>query len=153
MGSIMVLFGGLLISIATMIYFVATPPRFGSSYIDLFGSGLGGACAIVVGTGIRKLDEKSKVHAALLAGLGLFVLFPVGTILCAYLLFLTLSEKGRVVFSEDYKQVVSRTPGMRAKIPFVVWIILVLAILEAVLVQNPFYGWCLPRGNEPGAGM
>ena len=91
------------------------------------------AVQISVANGLRKLASWSRIPAAVLAGIGLIV-FPVGTLINAYVLYLLLSKKGTMVFSPEYKNVMAQTPHIKYKTSIVVWIFLGLVVLLLLLV-------------------
>lgn len=81
-----------------------------------------------IGTGLRKLNKNVSIVAGLFALLGLLS-FPVGTIINGYILYLLFSEKGKLVFSEEYHQVIEATPHIKYRTPVIIWIFLALLIL------------------------
>jgi len=80
-----------------------------------------------VGYGLRKLRGWTRIAASVYSGIGLLG-FPVGTLISGYFLYLLLSEKGRIVFSESYKKVIEQTPHIRYKTSIIVWIALGLLV-------------------------
>lgn len=80
------------------------------------------------GMGLRKLTPWSRIVAGVLSGIGLMA-FGLGTIINAYILYLLLSKKGSMVFSDRYKQVIARTPHVKYKTSIIVWILLGLLVL------------------------
>ena len=90
-----------------------------------------GAVQIWVGVGLRKLKPWARTPTGILSGLGL-ILFPIGTLINAYVLYLVFSNKGRMVFSEEYQQVIEQTPHIKYKTSVLVWIVLI--VLVALLV-------------------
>jgi hypothetical protein len=83
--------------------------------------------------GLRQLRPWAKTTATVLAAIGL-LLFPVGTIINAYVLYLLLSTKGSMVFSERYQEVIVVTPHIRYKTSPVIYALLGLVILGIVAV-------------------
>ena len=81
----------------------------------------------IVGYGLRKLSGWTRIAASILSVFGL-IGFPIGTLISGYFLYLLLSEKGRVVFSEPYQQVIAQTPHIKYKTSIVVWIFLGLLV-------------------------
>ncbi|RYD30494.1 MAG: hypothetical protein EOP87_16580 [Verrucomicrobiaceae bacterium] len=55
-----------------------------------------------------------------------------GTLINAYILFLTFGKKGRMIFSDRYKEIIQVTPHVKCKTPASVWII--LGIFVAIIV-------------------
>ena len=89
-----------------------------------------GAIAVLqafVGIGLRRLDPWSRFAAMVFAAVGLFV-FPIGTIINGYLLYLLLCKKGQYVFSVEYAQVRAATPHIKYKTSIIVWIFLSLLL-------------------------
>jgi hypothetical protein len=92
--------------------------------------------------GLRRLDPRARVVAIVLSVIGLLGI-PIGTLISAYFLYLLLSEKGQIVFSEHYKQVILQTPHIKYKTSIVVWILLIILLvliafgLLAALLAGP----------------
>ncbi|MGJ8677747.1 MAG: hypothetical protein ACSHX0_09540 [Akkermansiaceae bacterium] len=87
-----------------------------------------GALLIAAAVGIRKLKFWGRVTATVVSSVGLLG-FPIGTVVNLYILFLLWNKKSKVVFSEDYKLVISKTPHVKYKTPKVVWILLLVVVL------------------------
>lgn len=95
-----------------------------------------------VGLAIRRLKSWSRIPTGILSGIGLLG-FPIGTIINGYILYLVFCEKGKMVFSDEYRAVIQQTPHIKQRTSIVVWIILGLllvilgfVILGAVLGQR-----------------
>ena len=90
---------------------------------------LGAFCALQlwVGLGLRKLQPAVRIPAVVLSCVGL-VGFPIGTLLSAYFLYLLLSAKGKLVFSEAYAEVRAQTPHIVYKTSIVVWIFVAIFV-------------------------
>lgn len=82
---------------------------------------------LVAAFGFRKLASWSKVPGGIVATIGLLS-FPLGTLINAYVLYLLFSEKGRMVFSPEYKKVIQETPHIKYKTSIVIWILLGLLV-------------------------
>jgi Trk-type K+ transport system membrane component len=80
-----------------------------------------------VAVGLRRLQNWARIVAAVLSVIGLLG-FPIGTLISAYFLYLLLSEKGRIVCSDEYKQVIAQTPHIVYKTSIIVWILLILLL-------------------------
>jgi hypothetical protein len=78
---------------------------------------------------------------AVLSGIGL-IGFPLGTIINGYILYLVLCQKGRTVFSDEYKRVIEQTPHIKYKTSIIVWIFLGLLLL---LIGLAFLGLAFGR--------
>ena len=81
-----------------------------------------------VGYGLRRLQRWARIGAILFSVVGLLGI-PIGTLISVYFLYLLLSEKGRIVFSDEYQRVIEQTPHMRYKTSLVVWIFLILLVI------------------------
>jgi hypothetical protein len=81
-----------------------------------------------MGSALRALSSKVRHVAGVFAGLGLFV-FPIGTLINGYILYLLYSKKGKMVFSEEYQAIRLATPGIKYRTSVVVWVLLILLIL------------------------
>jgi hypothetical protein len=80
-----------------------------------------------VAVGLRRLRNWARIVAVVFSVLGLIAI-PIGTLISAYFLYLLVSEKGRIVFSDEYKHVIEQTPHIVYKTSVVVWILLILLI-------------------------
>jgi DNA-directed RNA polymerase subunit RPC12/RpoP len=101
-----------------------------------------GILQVWVGTGLRGLKSWARIPASILSGIGLLG-FPLGTLINAYILYLLLCEKGKTVFSDEYKEVIAATPHIKYKTSILVWIvfILLLALLGLGLFAALFAGF------------
>jgi hypothetical protein len=79
------------------------------------------------GRAMQTLNPKGKVLAIIISAIGLLG-FPCGTLLSTYLLYLLLSTKGEMVFSDRYKEIIQATPHIKYKTSIIVWIFLFLLI-------------------------
>lgn len=89
------------------------------------------AVTFVLARGLRRLNPRVRVPTGILCALGLLAI-PLGTLINAYFLYLLFSEKGRRVFSPEYREIIRQTPHIRYKTSIIVWIF--LAILLALFV-------------------
>ena len=87
-----------------------------------------GGLQVWMGIGLRRLKSWARIPAAVLSGIGLLG-FPLGTIINGYILYLLLCQKGRTVFSDDYKRIIEQTPHIKYKTSIVVWIFLGILLL------------------------
>jgi hypothetical protein len=92
-----------------------------------------GALTALVSSGLSKLSDVGKIGGSIFSLLGLCA-FPIGTAMGAYLLYLIFSEKGNVVFSPRYREIVRQTPHIRAYIPLFVWVVFGLGAFMFLLV-------------------
>jgi hypothetical protein len=88
--------------------------------ILLIGIGVFQFC---VAYGLQKLRQWTRIPTIILSSIGL-IGFPIGTVVNAYILYLVVSKKGKVVLSNEYKAVIQATPHIRYKISIIVWIVL-----------------------------
>ncbi len=79
------------------------------------------------GRAMQTLNPRGKVLAIIISAIGLLG-FPCGTLISAYLLYLLLSAKGEMVFSDHYKEIIQATPHIKYKTSIIVWIFLFLLI-------------------------
>ena len=77
----------------------------------------------MIGSGLRRLQRWTRIPVTLLAVIGLIAI-PIGTIISSYILYLILSSKGVMVFSDEYKEIIRQTPDIRYRTSMIVWIFL-----------------------------
>lgn len=87
---------------------------------------------IWAGSKVRKLDPAARTPITVLSCLGLLAI-PVGTLINGYILYLILSEKGKYVFSEEYRAVVAATSEVKYRMSPLVLIFVALVIVLVVL--------------------
>lgn len=85
------------------------------------------------GRAMQTLNPRGKVLAIIISAIGLLG-FPCGTLISAYLLYLLLSAKGEMVFSDRYKEIIQATPHIKYKTSIIVWIFLFLLIAVILMV-------------------
>lgn len=94
------------------------------------------------GTGLRRLKPWARIPTGILSGIGL-IGFPIGTLINGYILYLVFSQKGKMVFSEEYRTVIEQTPHIKYRTSIIVWIVLGLLLalilfgLTAALFTRP----------------
>lgn len=81
-----------------------------------------------LGRWVRALNPKAKTPATILAVIGLLGI-PLGTLINAYILYLIHSQKGKMVFSDEYKTIIAETPGIKYKTSKLIWFFIGLLIL------------------------
>jgi len=86
----------------------------------------------LVGYGVRTFKSWARNWSAILFGLGMAGV-PIGTLLGIYVLYLMLSKKGHVVFSEDYQKIIAATPHIQCPVPIVMWLFFAVLMLVVVL--------------------
>lgn len=101
----------------------------GSAVFAVVGALYGGLGLLqgFVAVGLRRLRNWARIVAIVFSVIGLIAV-PVGTLISAYFLYLLVSEKGRIVFSDEYQRVIEQTPHIVYKTSVVVWILLILLI-------------------------
>lgn len=85
-----------------------------------------------VAGGLRKFAPIGRIGGTIFGVLGL-IGFPVGTMISAYFLYLLWSEKGEMVFSDEYKRVLQATPHIVYKTSIIVKIFVVLLLVVFAL--------------------
>ncbi|TWU49771.1 hypothetical protein [Rubripirellula reticaptiva] len=85
-----------------------------------------------VGYGFRKLKSWARIAGMVTSTMGLIII-PIGTMISAYVLYLLISKKGKVVFSDEYRSVIDQTPHIKYKTSIVVWILLGLIAVFVIL--------------------
>jgi len=100
-----------------------------------------GVALVVLGFGLRGLRPWVRPFTILISIVGL-VGFPVGTLISAYVLYLILSSKGRLVLSSQYADIVERTPFITYRTSVIVWIFLglLLVVLTMGMLAVLFVG-------------
>ena len=92
-----------------------------------------GIAQLLLAHGLRNLLRWSRIPAAAVSVLMLFSV-PVGTLIGSYFLYLLLSQKGGVVFSDEYRQVITQTPHVHYRTSRIVVVLLVVVLLILALV-------------------
>lgn len=111
--------------------------------IGLFFCGIGLAAGALagasfwIGMGLNRLNPSVRKPAIVATCIGLLA-FPVGTLVCPYLLYLLLGKKGRRVLSDEYKQVVLATPHIEYRTPVGNWLLLALLVVALILAYKIF---------------
>ena len=80
--------------------------------------------------GLRRLRPWARIVTIVFAVIGLIGI-PIGTLISILILYLLLSEKGKVVFSDHYQEVIVQTPHIKYKTSMVVKVL--LGILLAII--------------------
>jgi len=80
------------------------------------------------GLGLRRLTNSGRILGIVFGVIGL-IGFPIGTLFSIYILYLLISQKGKVVFSDTYRQAIAETPHIKYKTSIVIWILLGLVLL------------------------
>jgi hypothetical protein len=129
----LMILGGLLVSLgfgaATVNAYHGSNGDFWSSLrtIFLLGVILAGIWQIYTGIQLRRLKRTTRVPAAIACGI--WILFvPIGTILGGVSLWYILRPAANFVFSEEYAEVIRRTPQVTTSTSIAGWSLL-LAIL------------------------
>lgn len=110
-----------------------TDPIGGGLYLLLFGL-LAGVFA-TAGLGLWRLEQWGQRPACWISAVGCLG-FPIGTVLHGSLLYLLVNERGKMVFSDEYRRVVELTPHIK---PVAVWTRLaIFALIVGLLI---LLGW------------
>ncbi len=105
-----------------------------------------GVAEIWIGLKLRKLDPRFRIPAAVIAGIGIAggITTCIGWIVPAYILWLLVSQKGKIVFSEKYARAIEMTPHIKPRM----WIVLkILLILFGVLIVLGLVAVLFGRGS------
>lgn len=86
----------------------------------------------LTGLALRKFKPWARIVAIVFAAIGL-LLFPVGTLIGGYILYLLAGRKGNFIFTPAYQEIMAATPGMKYKTSIIVWIVLSIFIVSMVL--------------------
>ncbi len=92
-----------------------------------------GAVQFWVGIGLRRLTKIARIFATIFAAIGL-IWVPVGTVIGMYLLYLFWCGAGQVVFSEQYKGLIRRTPRVKNKTSNGMMMLLLVVLLGLLAV-------------------
>jgi hypothetical protein len=133
------LLGGL--GVILVLLTLSPPQQFPASRLGEAGFYLVvAAVQACVAIGLWRLQPWARWSATAFSVLGLIV-FPLGTLISGYILYLLLCEKGRVVFSAEYKQVIAETPHIKYRtsrlmiaLLFFLLLVFVVAIISALML-------------------
>lgn len=89
--------------------------------------GVFGVALFVLARGYRKLKRWVRVPGTIVSCLGLLS-FPIGTLINGYILYLLWSQKGKMVLSSEYQEIIAATPHIQYKTSPLVWVILALLV-------------------------
>jgi hypothetical protein len=87
-----------------------------------------GVFALVLGFATHRLNRGARAICAFFSAAGMLFVIPFGAIINGCIIYLLYSKKGKMVFPEDYKQVIRDTPHVRYQTSIVVWIFLLLLL-------------------------
>ncbi|MCA9247887.1 MAG: hypothetical protein KDA42_12245 [Planctomycetales bacterium] len=101
-----------------------------------------GAFSFLGGRWLRRLDRRARPVVGVLSGIGLFSI-PFGTIINGYILWLVFSEKGSIVFSDAYHEVIAKTPHIkyRSSAVMIVLLVVLLIVLAVAVLPMIFLGF------------
>lgn len=88
--------------------------------------------------GFRKLNSWVRIPTTLFSIVGLLGI-PFGTLINGYVLYLIWSQKGRAVFTDEYRDIITATPHIKYKTSVLVWIflaIIIFGLLAAMLIPE-----------------
>ena len=92
---------------------------------------VGGLILLKLGMGMRRFDPGVKWLVGVMSGIGLLNP-PVGTLINAYILYLVFGEKGKTVFSEEYRRVIEQTPEIKYQTPLFLKVLVGLLLVTIV---------------------
>ena len=107
--------------------FFAEESVLGGLAVAMVYGALGGL-QLYAGMGMRQLNNTARRLAIIFSTFGL-LLIPVGTLINAYILYLLLSKKGKMVFSDRYQVVIGQTPHIEYRTSMLVKILGVILIV------------------------
>lgn len=84
--------------------------------------------------GLYTLSSFGRIGGAIVGALMLLNV-PCGTMMGILLLFLLFSEKGNMVFSSDYKQIIRQTPHVKASSKLLIWLLIILFVLVLIMMS------------------
>jgi hypothetical protein len=134
LGAFFMVFGGLAMLGVTAFGNAGANGNAGAMVVLMLISGIYVGLGILQGAtaiGLRKLQTWARYVAVVFSVIGLIVV-PIGTLISGYFLYLLLSQKGTMVFSDKYKQIILETPHIKYKTSIVVVILLGLLLLVIV---------------------
>jgi hypothetical protein len=110
-----------------------------------------GIVRLAIGLGLIKLTRFGLVGGMILHVLGLLGI-PFETMFSIYFLIIINSEKGKKIFSPEYRAVIDATPNFRRPVPIIGWLFLgVFAIMVLGFVIGLIRGFIgLPGMGEVG---
>src|SRR5581483_2838450 len=95
-----------------------------------------GVLAFLTAGWLRKLDSRARMGVGIVSGFALLSSFTSGSfwpaVISIYILWLVFSEKGKVVFSDRYRDVMRLTPHIKYRSP--VWLMILAAVLVALMI-------------------
>lgn len=94
---------------------------------------------LLIGWGLRRIRPWSRWPLVIVSAVTLLNP-PFGTALGAYGLYLAVSQKGTVVFSPGYQQIMAQTPHLRPKTSVVVKVLVVLLVALVAFSLAAFLG-------------
>ena len=120
-----------LILLATITLALGSPADTPSPLSDPLTAALALIGALLLGLtgrGLRTMQPWARIPVMSLSTLGLFY-FPMGTMICGYILYLVLCRQGQMVFSQDYQQIIKATPEIDYRTPWIAWLLFGLILL------------------------
>lgn len=132
LAAVILIFAGLVTFVGLVSSSKQNPNVVMSVFVGIFMLMLG-VGYFYVGRGFRTLNPKIKTIGTILACIGLLSI-PIGTLINAYVLYLIHSQKGKIVFSEEYRQAIEATPTIKYKMSIIVVVLLAILIAGLLLV-------------------
>jgi len=94
---------------------------------------------VYVGWGLKRLNSRVRIVAGVLSALGLIAI-PLGTLINGFFLYLLFNRKGKMVFSDEYRDVIRQTPDMRYRAS---WIVVAVLIGLIALIIGGIAGYVI----------
>lgn len=133
--------GAIILSLAFLSYAASTSLIIsagalgGSELALLFGTALLILGIIILqwklAGGLRKLRPWVRIPIIVLSVIGL-IGFPLGTLISAYILYLMLAAKSKMIFSPEYQQIIAETPHIRYKSGILKTVLIVILVMAAL---------------------
>jgi hypothetical protein len=151
-GVLYYLVAAMLIGLAAFVIFA--PPLqkvLPASQMRTAGAGVAfiGFLVYLLGNGLRRLRRWACIIAALGAASGLLALLydpaktGVSALLDAYILWVTMGEKGRYVTTAEYRAVIDETPDMKPGLGLLTWLLIAMVVLVCAAI-----GFEVMRGTQ-----
>ena len=127
-GGVLILFGGISM-LVPLLSLGEESAAFGIGFLMFYL--LLGIFFVAGGRAFRKLKRWVRVPSTILSAIGL-INIPVGTLINGYILYLIWSEKGKMIFSDEYKEVMEATPEIKYRTSALAWIVLIVFVIILV---------------------
>jgi hypothetical protein len=85
---------------------------------------------------LRQLKPTAKIPSTLISIIGLLAI-PIGPVISLYTLYAIYCKKGRLILSNEYREIIDATPDIRYQTSIIIWIALtaiLLMIATAIII-------------------